>query len=62
MGCQTNSPPARFLWPHWNRGSPVPGFWIDPRQRDKSLSLQFTVKLDSLAPDQILFDAQDRRR
>ncbi len=42
----------------WNRNSQVPGFWIDPHKRDKSLSLQFTVSLESLAPKQILFDAR----
>lgn len=42
----------------WNHKSPVPGFWLDPAQRGKSLSLQFTVNLDSLAPHQVLFDAR----
>lgn len=42
----------------WSGNSQVPGFWIDPSKRDRSLSLQFTTKLDSLAPDQILFDAR----
>ncbi len=42
----------------WNRNSYVPGFWIDPSRRDKSLSLQFTVRLESLAHGQVLFDAR----
>ena len=42
----------------WSRNSQVPGFWIDPRKRDESLSLQFTARLGSLAPDQILFDSR----
>ena len=46
----------------WNSGSQVPGFWIDPGKRDKSLSFQFTVELDSLAPGQILFDARSANK
>ncbi len=42
----------------WSGNSPAAGFWIDPRKRDKSLSLQFTARLESLAADQILFDAR----
>jgi len=42
----------------WSRDSQVPGFWIDPSRRAKSLTLQFAVRLETLAPGQILFDAR----
>ncbi len=42
----------------WSRNSQTPGFWIDPTKRAKSLSLQCTVRLDSLAPNQVLLDAR----
>ncbi len=41
----------------WDRRHPN-GFWLDPSKRAQSLSLQFTVRLETFTPDQILFDAR----
>jgi hypothetical protein len=42
----------------WDRSNPIPGFWLDPSKRSESLSLQFTVRLKTFTPNQILFDAR----
>ena len=42
----------------WDRSNAVPGYWIDPGQRARSLSLQLTVRLKTFTPNQVLFDAR----